>query len=337
MSKEEPVIRVLITGAASPRAYALAGLVANGMALGSKQPMIFHLFDVPNETGKMEGLMMELIDSAFPLLREVITTCDPVVAFQDISVAFLLDAKTRPYDMTQRDLIVFNAKTFKDHGLCLENFARKDCKVIVLAYPGNTMCYICAEHAPSIPRENFTANTRLNHNRTIGHLAYKYKMPPVNFRNVIVWGNQSQSMYTDCSIASVVVGNKSNRIFEYMPDEIAYLKTQLAEQIANRGTDIIAARKLPSELSSAKAACDQLRDWIVGTPHGTIVSMTVSSDGSYGTPKELFFSLPVEIIRGKWSIVRGIKLDELARNKIDTNAKELLQEKMQAITELGDT
>ncbi|XP_069962658.1 uncharacterized protein [Bactrocera oleae] len=335
-SKEEQVIRVLISGAAGQVAYSLAGLVAHGMAFGLKQPMILHLFDLPVETGKMEGLRMELIDSALPLLRDVIATSDPVVAFQDISVAFLMGGKRRQPGMKRYELISNNCRVFKDQGLCLEAFARKDCKVVVLAEPCNTMCYICAEYAPSIPRENFTTNARLDYNRAAGYIANSLKISAANIKNIIIWGNHSDSMYPDCSITSVVVNNKSHRLAEYMGDEMPVFKSQLAEAVIKRGAEIIAARGMSSGWSAAKALCDQMRDWITGTPQGVMVPMTVASDGSYGTPKEIFFTFPVEIQRGKWNIVRGIKIDEISRSKIDFSGKELLQEKMAAVAEMGE-
>lgn len=335
-TKEEQVIRVLISGAAGQVAYSLAGLVASGMALGLRQPMILHLFDLPVETGKMEGLRMELIDSALPLLRDVIATSDPVVAFQDISVAFLMGGKPRRPGMKRYELISNNWKIFKDQGLCLEAFARKDCKVIVLAEPSHTMCYICAEHAPSIPRENFTTNARLDYNRAIGYIANHLKISTANIRNIIIWGNHSDSVHPDCSITSVVINNKSYRISEYLGDEMVSFKTQLAEAVIKRGAEIMGARGMSSGWSAAKALCDQMRDWLTGTPQGVMVPMTVSSDGSYGTPKEIFFTFPVEIQRGKWSIVRGIKIDDMSRSKIDFSGKELLQEKMAAVAEIGE-
>ncbi|XP_004536571.1 malate dehydrogenase, cytoplasmic-like [Ceratitis capitata] len=337
MSKEEQIIRVLITGAAGQVAYSLAGLIACGMAFGPKQPLILNLLDLPEKTGAMEGLRMELIDSACPLLRDVIATSDPVVAFQDISYAFLLGGeRRRQMDMKRYDLIASNSRIFKDQGLCLDALARKDCKVVVLTEPSNTMCYVCAEYAPSIPRENFTANARLDYNRAVGQIASKLKVSAANIRNMIIWGNHSDSMHPDCSVASVVINNKSQRVSEILGEEMIYFRTQLSESIVKRGNEIITARGLSSGWSAAKAVCDQMRDWITGTPQGIMVPMTVVSDGSYGTPKEIFFTFPVEIQRGRWSIVRGIKMDEVSRSKIDFSGKELMQEKMAAVAEIGE-
>ncbi|CAD6997365.1 unnamed protein product [Ceratitis capitata] len=320
MSKEEQIIRVLITGAAGQVAYSLAGLIACGMAFGPKQPLILNLLDLPEKTGAMEGLRMELIDSACPLLRDVIATSDPVVAFQDTR-------RRRQMDMKRYDLIASNARIFKDQGLCLDAFARKDCKVVVLTEPSNTMCYVC---------RNFTANARLDYNRAVGQIASKLKVSAANIRNMIIWGNHSDSMHPDCSVASVVINNKSQRVSEILGEEMIYFRTQLSESIVKRGNEIITARGLSSGWSAAKAVCDQMRDWITGTPQGIMVPMTVVSDGSYGTPKEIFFTFPVEIQRGRRSIVRGIKMDEVSRSKIDFSGKELMQEKMAAVAEIGE-
>lgn len=279
---------------------------------------------------------MELIDSALPLLRDVIATSDPVVAFQDVSAAFLMGGKRRQPGMKRFELISNNSRILKDQGLCLDAFARKDCKVVVLVEPCNTMCYICAEHAPSIPRENFTANARLDYNRAVGYIGYNLKIPATNIKNMIIWGNHSDSMHPDCSITSVIINNKSYRLSEYLGDEMASFRAQLSEAVIRRGADIIAARGVSSGWSAAKALCDQMRDWLTGTPQGVMVPMTVASDGSYGTPKEIFFTFPVEIQRGKWNIVKGIKIDEISRSKLDFSGKELLQEKMAVVAEIGD-
>jgi len=318
-------IRVVVTGAAGQIAYSLLYIIANGEVFGKDQKLVLTLLDIAPMMGVLEGVVMELADCAFPLLTEVIPTADPVVAFKDVSAAFLVGAMPRREGMERKDLLSANVKIFKVQGEALNNHAKKDVKVLVVGNPANTNALICSHYAPSIPRENFTAMTRLDQNRARAQIAQRLKTDISNVKNLIIWGNHSATQFPD--VANGTVNGKP--VTDLV--DAAFLQNEFIGIVQKRGAAVIAARKMSSAMSAAKAASDHVRDWWQGTQPGTFVSMGVVSDGSYGIPKDIVFSFPVEIKDRQWKIVQGLKLDDFARSKLDITTKELLEEKEEAM------
>lgn len=323
-------IRVVVTGAAGQIAYSLLYMIARGEVFGKDQPLILHLLDIPPMVGVLEGVVMELADCALPLLREVVPTTDPAVAFKDVSAAFLVGAMPRKEGMERKDLLSANVKIFKAQGQALDKYARKDVKVLVVGNPANTNAVVCSFYAPSIPRENFSAMTRLDQNRATAQVAAKAKVPVSHVKNVIIWGNHSSTQFPDASHAVVNVNGAEKSAVEAVGDA-EFLKSSFVETVQKRGAAVISARKMSSAMSAAKAACDHMHDWWNGTAAGQFVSMGVISDGSYGAPKDVIYSFPVEIKNKQWKIVQGLSLDDFAKSKMAITGKELLEEKNEAM------
>ncbi|XP_076255729.1 malate dehydrogenase 1 [Rhynchophorus ferrugineus] len=323
-------LRVVVTGAAGQIAYSLLYMVAKGDVFGPEQPIILHLLDIPVMMGVLEGVVMELADCALPLLRGVVPTDDPAVAFKDVSAAFLVGAMPRREGMERKDLLGANVKIFKVQGEALDKYAKKDVKVLVVGNPANTNALICSRYAPSIPRENFTAMTRLDQNRAQAQIAAKVGVPIQQVSNVIIWGNHSSTQFPDAAHASVTVNGQTLSAPEAVKDS-AWLDTVFVPTVQKRGAAVIAARKMSSAMSAAKAASDHMRDWFLGTAPGRFVSMGVLSDGSYGAPKDVVFSFPVTTKNGKWEIVQGLTISDSARKSLDVTGKELEEERKEAI------
>lgn len=304
-------------------------MIAKGDVFGRDQPLILHLLDIPPMMGVLEGVVMELADCALPLLVQVVPTADPNVAFKDVSAAFLVGAMPRKEGMERKDLLSANVKIFKVQGEALDQYAKKDVKVLVVGNPANTNALICSHYAPSIPRENFTAMTRLDQNRAEAQIAAKLGVPVAKVKNVIIWGNHSATQFPDVKHATALVGNVERAVYDAINDT-AYLQNEFVTTIQKRGAAVIAARKMSSAMSAAKAATDHMHDWWNGTPKGQFVSMGVVSDGSYGVPKDIVFSFPVTVENKQWTIVQGLDIDEFARSKFDVTATELLEEKEEA-------
>lgn len=305
-------------------------MIAKGDVFGQDQPLILHLLDIPPMMGVLEGVVMELADCALPLLRQVIPTADPAVAFKDVSAAFLIGSMPRKEGMERKDLLTANVKIFKVQGEALDKHAKKDVKVLVVGNPANTNAFICSHYAPTIPRENFTAMTRLDQNRARAQIAAKLDVQIENVRNVIIWGNHSATQFPDAKHATAKVGIVEKSVYDAINNQ-SYLEGEFVEIIQKRGAAVIAARKMSSAMSAAKAASDHMRDWWNGTQSGEFVSMGVVSDGSYGIAKDIVFSFPVEIKNKQWSIVQGLNIDAFARGKLEVTAKELLEEKDEAM------
>lgn len=305
-------------------------MIAKGDVFGQDQPLILHLLDIPPMMGVLDGVVMELADCALPLLRQVIPTADPIVAFKDVAAAFLVGSMPRKQGMERKDLLSANVKIFKVQGETLDKHARKDVKVLVVGNPANTNALMCSHYAPSIPRQNFTAMTRLDQNRARAQIAAKLDVPIENVRNVIIWGNHSATQFPDARHAVAKVGVVEKSVYDAINNQ-SYLQSEFVEIIQKRGASVIAARKMSSAMSAAKAASDHMRDWWMGTKAGEYVSMGVISDGSYGVPKDIVYSFPVETKNGQWSIVQGLKIDDYSRGKMDFTAKELLEEKEEAM------
>lgn len=235
-------------------------MIAKGDVFGRDQKLILHLLDIPPMIGVLDGVVMELADCALPLLVQVIPTSDPNVAFKDVSAAFLVGAMPRKEGMERKDLLSANVKIFKVQGEALDKFAKKDVKVLVVGNPANTNAFICSHYAPSIPRENFTAMTRLDQNRAQANIAAKVGVPVENVNNVIIWGNHSATQFPDAKHGTVKVANVEKSVYDAVGDE-DYLKKDFVTTIQKRGAAVIAARKMSSAMSAAKAATDHMHDW----------------------------------------------------------------------------
>lgn len=322
-------LRVVVTGAAGQIAYSLLYMVAKGDVFGLDQPLILHLLDIPPMMGVLEGVVMELADCALPLLHDVVATDDPAVAFKDVSAVFLVGAMPRKQGMERKDLLSANVKIFKVQGEALDKYAKKDVKVLVVGNPANTNALICSRYAPSIPRENFTAMTRLDQNRARAQIAAKLGIPVRQVKNLIIWGNHSSTQFPDASHGSVEINGKITSVVDAVKDS-SWLRSDFLSTVQKRGAAVISARKMSSAMSAAKAASDHMRDWFLGTEKGTFVSMGVLSDGSYGAPKDVVFSFPVTIKNGKWQIVQGLETDDFARKLLDATGQELEEERQEA-------
>lgn len=322
-------ITVVVTGAAGQIAYSLLYQLAAGTVFGPNQPVNLRLLDIPVQMKVLEGVVMELEDLALPLLREVTPTADPAVAFKDVAAAFLLGAMPRKQGMERKDLLAANVQIFKVQGEALDKYARKDVKVLVVGNPANTNALICSHYAPTIPKQNFTAMTRLDQNRAQAALASRLNVQVDKVKNTIIWGNHSSTQYPDASHATVTLQSNPVPVPEAVKND-DWLNTTFVEKIQKRGATVIAARGMSSAMSAAKAAGDHMRDWWVGTKPGEWVSMGVLSDGSYGIPKDLVFSFPVTIENGQFKIVQGLPINDFARSMLNVTSNELEEERAEA-------
>ncbi|KAH1089579.1 hypothetical protein J1N35_016836 [Gossypium stocksii] len=309
--------------------YALLPMIARGVMLGPDQPVIIHMLDIEPAAEALNGVKMELIDAAFPLLKDVVATTDVVEACQSVNIAVMVGGFPRKEGMERKDVMSKNVSIYKAQASALEQHAAPDCKVLVVANPANTNALILKEFAPSIPEKNITCLTRLDHNRALGQISEKLNVHVSDVRNVIIWGNHSSTQYPDINHATVKTTNGEKSVRDAIAND-NWLNTEFITTVQQRGATIIKARKLSSALSAASAACDHIRDWVFGTPKGTWVSMGVYSDGSYGIQPGIIYSFPVTCENGQWSIVNGLKIDELSREKMDATAKELMEEKILA-------
>nr|AFM87712.1 cytosolic malate dehydrogenase [Callorhinchus milii] len=327
-------IRVLVTGAAGQIAYSLLYSIAKGDIFGNDQPLILLLLDITPMLSVLDGLLMELQDCALPLLKEVIPTDKEEVAFKDIDVAILIGSMPRREGMERKDLLKANVRIFKSQGLALDKYAKKEVKVIVVGNPVNTNCLIAMKTATSIPKENFSCMTLLDHNRAKAMIGSRLETPTSSVKNVIIWGNHSTSQYPDVSHASVTLnGGKVMGVYDAIQND-NWLKGEFITMVQGRGAAVIKARKLSSAMSAAKAIGDHLRTIWFGTPKGEWVSMGVNSDGNtYGIAEGLIFSFPVKFQNKTWKIVNCLEINDFSREKLNLTMKELIEEKNSA-TEL---
>jgi len=316
-------LRVVITGAAGQIAYSLIYQVASGYVFGMNQPLVLHLLDIAPMMGVLGGVVMEIQDCAFPLVTDVVATDDPNVGFKDIDAAFLVGAMPRKEGMERKDLLAANVKIFKVQGEALDKHAKKSVKVLVVGNPANTNALICSHYAPSIPKENFSAMTRLDQNRAAGQLSLKIGEPITSIKKVTIWGNHSSTQFPDASQATVNG--------QPLSVDASWLQNEFIPTVQKRGAAVIAARKLSSAMSAAKAASDHMKSWFSSTPADDWVSMGVFSDGSYGTPEGVMFSFPITIKDGKWSIVQGLQMSDFAKEKLALTGKELCEEREEAM------
>jgi malate dehydrogenase len=318
--------RVLVTGAAGQIAYSLIYLIARGELLGSDRHVILHLLDIPFCQEGLNGVVMEIQDGAYPLVKGIVATTDVKEAFTNVDIALLVGSFPRKEGMERKDLLKANAGIFTVQGAALNEYASKNVKVLVVGNPANTNAYIAMKHAPSIPKENFSALTRLDHNRAKYQIANRIKANVEDVHNVIIWGNHSATQYPDVSHGFVTKDGKKVPVTEAVNDE-AWLHNEFITIVQQRGAAIIKARKFSSAASAAKAIVDHARDWIFGTPEGEVISMAVRSDGSYGIQEDLIYSFPVTTKDGKYTIVQGLSIDAFSREKMDKSANELKEER----------
>lgn len=321
MSKKP--VRVAVTGAAGQIGYALLFRIASGEMLGKDQPVILQLLEIPDEKAQkaLKGVMMELEDCAFPLLAGMEAHGDPMTAFKDVDYALLVGARPRGPGMERKDLLSANAAIFTAQGKALDAVASRNVKVLVVGNPANTNAYIAMKSAPSLPRENFTAMLRLDHNRALSQVAAKIGKPVAAIRKLTVWGNHSPTMYADYRFATVDGQSVKQMINDQEWNANVFLPT-----VGKRGAAIIEARGLSSAASAANAAIDHMRDWALGSK-GEWVTMGVPSNGEYGIPKDTMFGFPVTTENGKYKIVEGLEIDAFSQERINITLKELEEEK----------
>ena len=322
-------VRVAVTGAAGQIGYQLLFRIASGGMLGPDQPVILQMLEIPPAMDALKGVVMELDDCAFPLLAGTVQSDDPNVAFEGVDYALLVGSRPRGPGMERSDLLEANGAIFTGQGKALNDHASSDVKVLVVGNPANTNCLIAMNNAPDIPDEQFTAMTRLDHNRAMSQLAARTGASVNDIKKMTIWGNHSATQYPDLFHCEVNGKNAAAQV-----DDQAWLEDDFIPTVQKRGAAIIAARGASSAASAASAALDHMRDWALGTPEGDWVSMAVPSDGSYGVPEGLLSSFPCTTADGKWSIVQGLDIDDFSRGRIDASVAELAEER-DTVKELG--
>jgi malate dehydrogenase len=322
-------VKVTVTGAAGQIGYALLFRIGSGQLLGPDTPVHLNLLEIPQAVKAAEGTAMELEDCAFPLLAGVDIHDDPKSAFDGVNIALLVGARPRTKGMERADLLEANGGIFKPQGEAINAGAADDVKILVVGNPANTNALIAMRNAPDVPRERFTAMTRLDHNRAVAQLARKTGAAVSDITNMAVWGNHSPTMYPDLFNARV----RGERAWDVVDDE-AWVAGEFIPTVGKRGAAIIEARGASSAASAAAAAIDHVFDWVNGTAEGDWVSMAVHSDGSYGVEEGLISSFPVTTAGGEWKIVQGLDVPEFSRERIDATVKELADER-DAVDGLG--
>ena len=317
-----PPVTVTVTGAAGAIGYALLPRIASGNVLGDDTLVELRLLEVPQAMGALEGVVMELEDSAFPLVAGVEITDDPNVAFAGCNIALLVGARPRTKGMERSELLEANGAIFTVQGKALSENAADDVKVLVVGNPANTNCLIAMNNAPDIPRERFTAMMRLDHNRAKAQLARKAGAHVREIHRMTIWGNHSTTQYPD--ITHALVGD---RPATEVVDDRGWLVDEFIPTVQKRGAAVIEARGASSAKSAASAAVDHVRDWVLGTPDGDWVSMAVCSDGSYEVEEGLISGFPCTCSGGEWSVVEGLEVDDFSRERIDATVNELKEER----------
>ena len=312
-------VRVAVTGAAGNISYALLFRIAAGDMLGKDQPVILQLLEIPPAMGAVKGVVMELMDCAFPLLAGVETSDDPNVAFGDADYALLVGSKPRTADMERSDLLKDNGKIFSVQGKALNDNASRDVRVLVVGNPANTNALIAAANAPDLDPRRFTAMTRLDHNRAMAQLADKVGVHHDAVMRMTIWGNHSATQYPD--VFHVRVDGAPVDV----PGE--WLRDNFIPEVQNRGTAIIKARGASSAASAASAALDHVRDWALGTRDGDWVSMAIPSDGSYGISEGIVYSFPVTCSGGDYHVVRDLEINDFSQERMTLTERELLEER----------
>lgn len=319
-------IHVAVTGAAGNIGYALLWRLASGSCFGSDQPIVLQLLEIPPGMDRLRGVMMELQDSAFPLLKGIVGTSDPNAAFKDADAIFLVGSRPRTANMDRADLVAANGPIFVGQGKAINDNASRDVKVVVVGNPCNTNCLIANANAPDLDNACFSAMTRLDQNRACGQLAEKAGVTVAEIQDVVIWGNHANTMYPDVS-KGTAGGNAASDCFD-----ADWLQGEFLSTVSTRGKAIIQARGASSAASAASAAVDHMRDWCQGT-NGRIVSMAIPSQGWYDVPEGLIFSFPVTVANGEITVVTDWPVDAFCAEKIRENVNTLTEEKS-AVSEL---
>ncbi len=325
----KPALNVAITGAAGQIGYALAFRVASGQMLGPDQPVNLHLLEITPALPALQGVVMELNDCAFPTLNKIVVSDDAKVAFRDCNVAMLVGARPRGPWMERKDLLLANAQIFSAQGKALNEVAHRQVKVLVVGNPANTNALIARANAKDLNPRNFTAMTRLDHNRALSQLAEKTGKPTSSITRMTIWGNHSATQYPDLS-HTLVDGKPAKSLVEQKWIEEAFIPV-----VQQRGAAVIKARGASSAASAASAALDHVHTWVHGTPANDWISMGIPSDGSYGIKEGVIYSYPVTIKNGEYQIVQGLSVDEFSRKRMDATDAELREEREGVKTLLG--
>ena len=313
-------VRVAVTGAAGQISYSLLFRIASGQMLGTDQPVILQLLEIPPAMEALSGVVMELDDCAFELVREIIATDNPDVAFKDVDYALLVGSRPRGPGMERKDLLEANAQIFSVQGKSLNDHAGRDVSVLVVGNPANTNCLIAQRNAPDLDPRQFTAMTRLDHNRAVTQLAQKTGNHVTDVKGLAIWGNHSATQYPDISHATVA-GVAADSLVDR-----DWVDNDFIPRVQQRGAAIIKARGLSSAASAANAAIEHMRGWALGT-NGDTVSMAVYSDGSYNIAEGLIYSFPCTCEKGDWSIVQGLEINDFSRGKMNETENELREER----------
>ena len=322
-------VRITVTGAAGQIGYGILFRIASGQMLGPDTPVILQLLEVTPALGALNGVKMELDDCAYAPLVDVITTDDANIAFGDTDIALLIGAMPRKDGMERADLLTANGGIFKPQGIAIAKNAKKNVKVLVVGNPANTNSLIAMSNAAGIDPKQFTAMTRLDHNRAVAQLAQRLGKPVTAIKKMTIWGNHSASQYPDLYNCEVDGKNAATLV-----NDEAWMRETFIPTVAKRGAAIIKARGLSSAASAGTAAMDHVRNWVQGTPAGDWVSMSVPSDGSYGVPAGLISSFPCTCVNGEYSIVQGLPINDFSRKMIDASVAELIDER-DAVRSLG--
>ncbi|HIF81700.1 MAG TPA: malate dehydrogenase [Gammaproteobacteria bacterium] len=317
----KPPVRVAVTGAAGQISYALLFRIASGDMLGQDQPIILQLLEIPPAMEALQGTVMEIEDGAFPLVHDIVASDEPEIAFGDADFAMLVGARPRGPGMERKDLLTENARIFSVQGAAIDAVARRDIRVLVVGNPANTNALIAASNAPSLDRRQFTAMTRLDHNRAISQLATQTGKPSTTITRMSIWGNHSATQYPDIRHA-LILGSPATELVDR-----AWVVDHFIPTVQQRGAAIIKARGASSAASAAAAAVDHVRTWVHGTPENDWVSMAIPSDGSYGINDELIYSYPVTCSDGHYEIVQALEIDEFSQERMSETEQELLEER----------
>ncbi|RTL02840.1 MAG: malate dehydrogenase [Proteobacteria bacterium] len=314
-------VRVAVTGAAGQISYSLLFRIASGDMLGKDQPVILQLLEIEPAMNALKGVIMELEDCAFPLVKGIEASHDPMIAFKDADIALLVGARPRSKGMERKDLLEANGAIFTVQGKALAAVASKDVKVLVVGNPANTNALIALKNADGLNPRNFTAMLRLDHNRAYSQLAAKTGTHTTDINGIVVWGNHSATQYPDIT-AAVVNGTKASELVDQ-----SWLVDNFIPTVQKRGAAIIEARGLSSAASAANAAIEHIRDWVLGTKEGQYVSMGVPSDGSYGIPEGVIYGFPCTCKDGEYTIVQGLEISEFSRERMMATYQELCEER----------
>lgn len=325
MSEQKEPLRVAISGAAGQIGYALIPLVCSGKMFGESQPIIVHLLDIEPAMGALNGVVMEIEDCAYPLVRGVVATCKYDEAFKGVNWVVLIGGFPRGKGMTRGDLLQKNGPIFIDTGKSLNDHAAKDVRILVVANPANTNALVLASHAPSIPRENITALTRLDMNRATSMVARKLGQAVDEVKNITIFGNHSATQFP---YAGAATGKNNESVVQALADQAGFLDGDFIKLVQQRGAAVINARGLSSAMSAASAIKDHMHDWYFGTKSGEVVSMAVdSTNNPYGIADGLIYSFPVSIENKQWKIKEGFEMSPQQREKLTATETELLTEK----------